>query len=465
MSNNETVSATFAQSSYTLTVSISGDGTITSTDGYINCPGNCTHTYLSFTEVTLNAAPSQAWNFAGWSGACSGTGSCEFTILGNYGVSAYFIQPGSGLQFSSVTPCRLIDTRNTGSPIQGGTSQNFIIPQLGSCNIPSAAEAYSLNVTVVPHGTLGYITVWPAGLAQPLISTMNSRDGRTKAEAVIVQAGASDAVSIYASNTTDVILDINGYFGAPSAQTYQFYPLTPCRVIDTRNASGDLGGPPLVGNAQRNFPVKESSCIPQTVNVQAYDFNFTVVSYPVGQSMRYLTVWPEGQQQPTVSTLNNRTATTVANAAIVPAGNNGAISVYVSESTQLVVDIDGYFAAPGSSGISLYPTAPCRVIDTRNNNGQPWQGEKTVNVAGSQCAPPSDAQAYVFNATVVPPGPMHYLTLWPDTQQRPNASTLNAIDGYVTSNMAIVPNINGSTDAFASDSTQLILDISSFFAP
>ncbi len=176
---------------YTLTVSISGDGTITSTDGYINCPGNCTHTYLSFTEVTLNAAPSQAWNFAGWSGACSGTGSCEFTVLGNYGVSAYFIQPGSGLQFSSVTPCRLIDTRNTGSPIQGGTSQNFIIPQLGSCNIPSAAEAYSLNVTVVPHGTLGYITVWPAGLAQPLISTMNSRDGRTKAEAVIVQAGST----------------------------------------------------------------------------------------------------------------------------------------------------------------------------------------------------------------------------------------------------------------------------------
>ena len=97
--------------------------------------------------------------------------------------------------------------------------------------------------------------------------------------------------------------------------------------------------------------MKESSCIPQTVNVQAYDFNFTVVSYPVGQSMRYLTVWPEGQQQPTVSTLNNRTATTVANAAIVPAGNNGAISVYVSESTQLVVDIRWLFRC---SGIERY---------------------------------------------------------------------------------------------------------------
>ncbi len=465
MGNDETVSATFTQSSYTLTVSISGQGTITSNDGFINCPGNCSHTYLSFTQVTLNATPAHGWNFAGWSGACTGTGPCQLTMLGNYGVSAYFLEPGSGLQFSTVTPCRLVDTRQTGDPIQGGTSQNFIIPQLGGCNIPSAASAYSLNVTVVPHGSLGYITVWPAGLAQPLISTMNSRDGRTKAEAVIVQAGTNDAISIYASNTTDVILDINGYFGAPGSQTYQFYPLEPCRVIDTRNADGPLGGPPLVGGQERTFYVEASTCIPAGNNIQAFAFNFTVVPYPFGQPLRYLTVWPLGQPQPTVSTLNNGTATTVANAAIVPAGQSGAISVYASDSTELVVDIDGYFAAPRSGGLSLYPTAPCRVIDTRNNNGQPWQGERTVNVAGSPCAPSSDAQAYVFNATVVPPGPMHYLTLWADQGTQPQASTLNAVDGAITSNLAIVPNTNGSTDAYASDATQLILDISSYFAP
>ena len=60
---------------------------------------------------------------------------------------------------------------------------------------------------------------------------------------------------------------------------------------------------------------------------------------------------------------------------------------------------------------------------------------------------------------------MHYLTLWPDPGQRPLASTLNAIDGTVTSNMAILPNTDGSSDAYASDLTQLILDISSYFAP
>ncbi len=169
--------------------------------------------------------------------------------------------------------------------------------------------------------------------------------------------------------------------------------------------------------------------------------------------------------QPTVSTLNNPTATVVANAAIVPAAPDGDIDVYAYNSTDLIIDINGYFAAPGQSGLSLYPIAPCRVLDTRNNNGKPWQGQKVVNVEGSVCAPPASAQAYVFNATVVPPGKMPYLTLWADGQPQPTVSTLNAYDGFVTSNMAIVPTTNGSIDAYAAGLTQLILDISGYFAP
>jgi hypothetical protein len=48
---------------------------------------------------------------------------------------------------------------------------------------------------------------------------------------------------------------------------------------------------------------------------------------------------------------------------------------------------------------------------------------------------------------------------------RPLAATLNAIDGAITSNMAIVPTTNGSIDAYATNPTQLVLDISSYFAP
>ena len=86
-------------------------------------------------------------------------------------------------------------------------------------------------------------------------------------------------------------------------------------------------------------------------------------------------------------------------------------------------------------------------------------------MVGYPCAIPADAQAVVLNATVVPPGFLGYLTLWPDGLGRPVVSTLNSYDGAITSNMAIVPILDGIIDAFTTDTTDLILDISSYFAP
>ena len=401
-----------------------------------------------------------------WPGLSAGNGML-LVPAGTNLVAFQFANFGAW-QFVPVTPCRLVDTRQTGNPIQGGTSQNYPITQLGSCGIPISSTAFSLNVTVVPHGPLGYLTIWPTGEDQPTVSTMNSPDGRIKANAAIVPSGFDSGVSVYATDTTDLILDIDGYFAPPTSGSYQFYPLTPCRVVDTRAGSNQpqgLGPPSLQTQQRRNLPILNSPCLKGITNPQAYSFNVTAVPYPAGQPLGYLTVWPSGQTQPTVSTLNNPTATVVANAAIVPAALGGDIDVYGYNSTDLIMDINGYFAPPGQNGLSMYPAPPCRVLDTRNNNGSPFQGEKTVNVVNSVCAPPSAAQAYIFNATVVPPGQMPYLTLWPDGQQQPVASTLNAYDGFITSNMAVVPATNGSIDAWAQGLTHLILDISGYFAP
>ena len=77
---------------YKLAVSLSGSGTVTSTDGFINCPGTCSHIYPGQTTVTLNATPAAGWTFAGWSGACTGTGSCNLTMSQNQSVTATFTQ-------------------------------------------------------------------------------------------------------------------------------------------------------------------------------------------------------------------------------------------------------------------------------------------------------------------------------------------------------------------------------------
>ena len=65
-------------------------------------------------------------------------------------------------------------------------------------------------------------------------------------------------------------------------------------MADTRNAHGDLGGPFLAGGVERDFPVFESSCIPQNAGAAAYSFNFTAVPHPAGEELGYLTVWPQG---------------------------------------------------------------------------------------------------------------------------------------------------------------------------
>ena len=89
-----------------------------------------------------------------------------------------------------------------------------------------------------------------------------------------------------------------------------------------------------------------------------------------------------------------------------------------------------------------------------------------MDVLNAQCGVSSHAQAYAFNATVIPVVSLGYLTLWPDCENQPLVSTLNAADGSVTNNMAIVPaDAAGKVDAFANGLTQLILDISSYFAP
>ena len=146
-------------------------------------------------------------------------------------------------------------TRARGSPIPGGSYQTYDLPalaQTNGCADLSTAAAYSLNVTLVPQNhPVSYLTIWPAGLAQPVTSTMNSLDGRVKANAAIVPAGVSAGVNVYVTNTTNLLLDIDGYFTAPSSSTLKFYPLTPCRVADTRSSNypPGLGTPNLSGGA------------------------------------------------------------------------------------------------------------------------------------------------------------------------------------------------------------------------
>lgn len=141
------------------------------------------------------------------------------------------------LIFVAITPCRLVDTRGAAAgfvgespfsgssiaaggtatfPVQSSTEQATTAP--APCGvIPSTAEAYSFNLTVIPTvaGGVNYVTLWPAGASQPVVSTLNDVQGTIVANAAIVPAGTpSGGVSLYNAGTAtiNVVIDMNGYF-------------------------------------------------------------------------------------------------------------------------------------------------------------------------------------------------------------------------------------------------------------
>jgi hypothetical protein len=220
---NTSYTASFAaQHRLTVAVAPAGAGSVVSApvsgDGYFNAGA----------AVSITAAPNAGWRFAGFSGDVTGSGNpAGVTMTGPKTVTANFIgNPApvivGPLLFVPVTPCRLMDTRPGqgtsgafGPPsLVGGLARTIPSPA-GRCDIPSGAAAYSFNVTVVPKGVLGYVTLWPAGQGQPFVSTLNSLDGRIVANAAVIQAGANGAVEVFATDATDLIVDVNGFFVRP----------------------------------------------------------------------------------------------------------------------------------------------------------------------------------------------------------------------------------------------------------
>ena len=419
----------------------------------------------SYSPGTLSATTTYYWQIAAKNAAGSAASATWSFTTGT---------PAAGLRFIPVAPCRLADTRSPAGPLGGpsmtaGSARVFV--PMGACGIPATAQAYSLNVTVVPQGPLPFLTLWPSGQTQPGVSTLNSFGGTVVANAAIVPAGAGGAVNVFATAPTDVILDIDGYFDSTTvANSLSFYPATPCRVADTRGAVGLFGGPSLVGGQSRDFAIPSAGC---SIPVTAKAFSLNVTALPLTGFLGYLTTWPSGQAKPLVSTLNSWTGKIVANAAIVPAGSNESVSVFVTDQANAILDINGYFGQPGNPGaLSFYPIAPCRVADTRNAAGLfggpklDARATRSFAIPAGACNIPTTAAAYSMNVTVVPDGPLSYLTAWPTGSAQPGVSTLNSFDGSVVANAAIVPaGTGGAVSIFVTNPTHVILDINGYFAP
>jgi hypothetical protein len=122
---------------------------------------------------------------------------------------------------------------------------------------------------------------------------------------------------------------------------FQFYPIVPCRVFDTREAAGPTGGAAIPPFSTRNFQVRGKCGVPTTA--RAASFNVTITD-PTQNS--HLTLWPSNASRPNVSTINfTPRDPALANGAVIPLGTATAdLSVFNAEGyVHVILDVTGYF--------------------------------------------------------------------------------------------------------------------------
>jgi hypothetical protein len=136
MNSNLTATATFGQN-VTLTVNEVGKGTVTSTDGQINCTngsGTCSAVYLSGTSVTLNATAATGYTFSGWSGPCSGRNACSFVMNSSLTATATFVTSPSWAVVHKAS--------------KSGAITNITIPATGKGNLIAVALMFNGTTSV-----------------------------------------------------------------------------------------------------------------------------------------------------------------------------------------------------------------------------------------------------------------------------------------------------------------------------
>ena len=133
-----------------------------------------------------------------------------------YKVAAPGVAPGVPLKFFTLTPCRVLDTRNANGPLGGpalAANSSRTFATAGTCGIPATARALSVNVTVTGGSAIGDIRLFPGGTAAPLTSTINFPAGGTRANNAVLSLGSGNFTALLDSaGPVHFILDVNGYF-------------------------------------------------------------------------------------------------------------------------------------------------------------------------------------------------------------------------------------------------------------
>ena len=320
---------------------------------------------------------------------------------------------GPSYRYQPVEPTRVIDTRDTGQRLAGGSTLTVDLPTLAPTLVGADAAAVAVNVTAAAPAAAGYLTVWPCGSTRPLASSVNFLANQPRGAQATALLGPGRQLCVFSNVASDVVVDLQGVF-VPSGGL-AFDPITPDRAIDTRK---DGRSTPIVLHAPAG-----AAAVAATLTATGAALPGFLAAYPCSGSV------------PKVSNVNWQPGETVAGAAFVPVAADGTFCVFANTAVDVIVDVTGVFSSGGT--LRFTPVTPTRVLDTRDGTGG-WRGRQGVGQTIEIGAAPDSAVAVTGTITMVDPGLNSYLTGTICGQPAGATSSVNGVRGSVMANSLTV---------------------------
>ena len=417
----------------------------TSTDGAATLPANSTLTSGSKTfSVTLVTAGTQtvtATDTVLSSITGTSNGATVTRVLSEY-------HPQS-------PPVRLLDSR-TGNGMPHGAVAKLragspVTIQIGGRNgVGLGATAVTVNAAIVYPSAAAWLFLGPNPTPSPTTFTIafNKMDITNYGVTVALSStGTLSATYMATSGTTDLVLDITGWFApATTAGGETYFPITPYRALDSRIGNG-VSKTKFKANVPRSFPIWNRGDVPTTA--RAVTGNLTAVNENYHGAVF---LGPGGPSGPS-ATINFVAGQIRGNSITVALSSTGSLTAtFEAKSgklTDLVFDVTGYYTT-SQSGSKYVPLTAAPILDTRNGTGGLPIQRFAANVphtftAQNQAGVPIGATGITAVVAVVHQNASFALAVGPVASALTATSSLNFISTDNCSNGATVALSNTGT--------------------
>jgi glucose/arabinose dehydrogenase len=375
--------------------------------------------------------------------------------------------PGALSYVPLAVATRVFDSRTQAGiagPLRAGTTRLVDVAPAGS-----TARAALVNITQIRPKGSGFVSAWAPRSLRPINAVVNTPDDAVVANAAVVPLVAEGRVVVMASTTSDVVVDVLGFFhtGATSVAAGRYLPLSPVQVVDSSqppSASNTYSLIPSGADTVVRVPIGGAFGVPAGSGSVALGVTAVNGSAAGGHIVAY----PAGGGVPPTANVNVVPGDQRSNLVVVPMGANAVDVRMRGGVTSVRVVLYGHItdgAAPSSSSGLFVPVTATREVDSRFSN--PF-ARLAANAVGTDnpAVVPDTAVAVVQNVVASQSGGAGSMTTFDAAVAVPPVSnSVFTATGQTRGVLAFTATTGGSVSYRPTMAADVIVDVVGYFTP